>query len=321
MESYKELKERMNRIIEQKDRFGEALGKLLDAIKHGRYNGLFEAGFREMKDNTKVCSQGVKFSEVKWSGCPKVLECPTHACPMTFEMRHLMEAYQKGLDVLDEQDAARIPFKANEIPPYEPSKYDYKVSIKWFAKEVVRIILAMRLGSDNKVVGGNVALSNAFKRLVGFGMESIGMKEAWIEFLKIDETAIKMERSGKAASAVADWFEQKLEEGCFKHFKSSAQAAHKLFEKRDKLEKMIRKAPSRALRYLVLSSLVTMSEFNFVRHYPSADLCVYAEAFAWIGRLCLYAVKIKPEDRLGILELSNSEDRCDDFKMTPIDRV
>ena len=94
-----------------------------------------------------------------------------------------------------------------------------------------------------------------------------------------------------------------------------------MFEKRDKLEKMIRKAPSRALRYLVLISLVTMSEFNFVRHYPSADLCVYAEYFAWIGRLCLYAVKIKPRDRLGILELSNSEDRCDDFKMTPIDRV
>jgi hypothetical protein len=317
METMEELKARLNRVIAQKDRYGEALGSILDAIRHGRYNGLFESGYRyEEKDKTE-CPQGMKYKDIRWRGCRKVLSCPTCRCPMTFEMRHLTEAYQKGMNVCEEQDAAKIPFNADEIPPYEPKKYYYKVSKRWFAKEMVRIIQAMRLGTDNKDVGGSVALGKAFKRLVGFGMESIGMRKAWLAFLAIEHEAIDKEKKGQTSIEIEEWFEKKCKEQ--KHFMAAAYAAHKLFEKRDKVSTMIRKSPSRALRYLVLFALITMTEFDFSHEYPGADLGVYSDAFNFMGRLCLIAVKVKPGDRLAILEFGNSDDDVDDFKMMPIE--
>lgn len=317
METMEELKARLNRVIAQKDRYGEALGSILDAIRHGRYNGLFESGYYyEEKDKTE-CPLGMKYKDIRWSGCSKVLSCPTHRCPMTFWMRNLTEVYQKGMNVCEEQDAAKIPFNADEIPPYEPKKYYYKVSKRWFAKEMVRIIQAMRLGTDNKDVGGNVALGKAYKRLVGFGMESIGMRKAWLAFLAIEHEAIDKEKKGQTSIEIEEWFEKKCEEQ--KHFMAAAYAAHKLFEKRDKVSTMIRKSPSRALRYLVLFALITMTEFDFSHEYPGADLGVYSDAFNFMGRLCLIAVKVKPGDRLAILEFGNSDDDIDDFKMMPIE--
>ena len=317
METMEELKARLNRVIAQKDRYGEALGSILDAIRHGRYNGLFESGYRDEEKDKTECPQGMKYKDIRWSGCRKVLSCPTCRCPMTFEMRHLTEAYQKGMNVCEEQDAAKIPFNADEIPPYEPKKYYYKVSKRWFAKEMVRIIQAMRLGTGNKDVGGNVALGKAYKRLVGFGMESIGMRKAWLAFLAIEHEAIDKEKKGQTSIEIEEWFEKKCEEQ--KHFMAAAYATHKLFEKRDKVSTMIRKSPSRALRYLVLFALLTMTEFDFSHEYSSADLGVYSDAFNFMGRLCLIAVKVKPGDRLAILEFGNSDDDIDDFKMMPIE--
>lgn len=317
METMEELKKRLNRVIAQKDRYGEALGRLLDAIRHGRYNGLFDAGYRDEEKDKVECPQGMKYKDVRWSGCHKVLTCPTCKCPMTFEMRHLTEAYQKGMEVSQEQDAAKIPFSAKEIPPYEPRKYSYKVSKRWFAKEMVRLILAMRLGTDNKDVGGSAALGKAYKRLVSFGMESIGMRKAWLEFLEIEHKAISMEKKGMPSGEIADWFENKVDE--FKNFKAAAYATHKLFEKRDKVERMIRKSPSRALRYIVLFALLNLTEFNFSHEYSGADLGVYSDAFGFVGRLCCIAVKVKHDDRFAILEFGNSDDDVNDFRMFPIE--
>lgn len=317
METMEELKKRLNRVIAQKDRYGEALGRLLDAIRHGRYNGLFDAGYRDEEKDKVECPQGMKYKDVRWSGCHKVLTCHTCRCPMTFEMRHLTEAYQKGMEVSQEQDAAKIPFLAKEIPPYEPRKYSYKVSKRWFAKEMVRLILAMRLGTDNKDVGGSAALGKAYKRLVSFGMESIGMRKAWLEFLEIEHKAISMEKKGIPGGEIADWFESKVDE--FKNFKAAAYATHKLFEKRDKVERMIRKSPSRALRYIVLFALLNLTEFNFSHEYSGADLGVYSEAFGFVGRLCCIAVKVKNDDRFAILEFGNSDDDVNDFRMFPIE--
>jgi hypothetical protein len=65
METMEELKARLNRVIAQKDRYGEALGSILDAIRHGRYNGLFESGYRyEEKDKTE-CPQGMKYKDIR----------------------------------------------------------------------------------------------------------------------------------------------------------------------------------------------------------------------------------------------------------------
>ena len=317
METMEELKKRLNRVIAQKDRYGEALGRLLDAIRHGRYNGLFDAGYRDEEKDKVECPQGMKYKEIRWSGCHKVLTCPTCRCPMTFEMRHLTEAYQKGMEVSQEQDAAKIPFSAKEIPPYEPRKYSYKVSKRWFAKKLVRLILAMRLGTDNKDVGGSAALGKAYKRLVAFGMESIGMRRAWLESLEIEHKAISMEKKGIPNGEIEDWFESKVDE--FKNFKAAAYAMNKLFEKRDKVERMIRKSPSRALRYIVLFALLNLTEFNFSHEYPGADLGVYSEAFDFVGRLCCAAVKVKHDDRFAILEFGNSDDDVNDFRMFPVE--
>ena len=317
METMEELKERLNRVIAQKDRYGEVLGEILDAIRHGRYNGLFESGYRDEEKDKVECPQGVKYKDVRWSGCSKVLTCPTCRCPMTFQMRRLTEAYQRGLNVCEEQDAAKIPFNTSEIPPYEPKKYCYKVSKRWFAKEMVRLILSMRLGTANKDVGGSAELGKAYKRLVSFGMESIGMRKAWEEFLALEHKAISMEKKGIPGREIADWFEKKVDE--YRNFKAAAYATHKLFEKRDKVAMMIRKSPSRALRYLVLIALLTLTEFNFSHEYSGADLGVYSDAFGFIGRLCLISVKIKPGDRLAILEFGNSDDEVDDFRMMPVE--
>lgn len=317
METMEELKARLNRVIAQKDRYGEALADILDRIRSGRYNGLFESGYRDLEDGKTECPQGLTYRDLKWGGCPKVLSCPTCRCPMTFEMRYLTEAYQKGMEVCNEQDAAKIPFNVNEIPPYEPSKYSYKVSRRWFAKEMVRLIQAMRLGTDNKDVGGNAALGRAYKRLVAFGMESIGKKQAWLEFASIEEQAKKMVKQGKSAIDIAKWYEEHVEAS--RHLKMVAKATHRLFEKRGDIQKMIRKAPSRAMRYLVLFSLLTMTEFDFTHDYPGADLGIYGDAFAFMGRCCLYSEKIDTDDRIAILEFGNSDDMIDDFKMMPID--
>ena len=317
METMEELKERLNRVIAQKDRYGEVLGEILDAIRHGRYNGLFESGYRDEEKDKVECPQGVKYKDVRWSGCSKVLTCPTCRCPMTFQMRRLTEAYQRGLNVCEEQDAAKIPFNTSEIPPYEPKKYCYKVSKRWFAKEMVRLILSMRLGTANKDVGGSAELGKAYKRLVSFGMESIGMRKAWEEFLALEHKAISMEKKGIPGREIADWFEKKVDE--YRNFKAAACATHKLFEKRDKVAMMIRKSPSRALWYRVLIALLTLTEFNFSHEYSGADLGVYSDAFGFIGRLCLISVKIKPGDRLAILEFGNSDDEVDDFRMMPVE--
>ena len=317
METMEELKARLNRVIAQKDRYGEVLSSILDAIRHGRHNGLFESGYCDEEKDKNECPQGMKYKDIRWRGCRKVLSCPSCRCPMTFAMRHLTEAYQKGIEVCEEQDAAKIPFNADEIPPYEPKKYYYKVSKRWFAKEMVRIIQAMRLGTDNKDVGGSVELGKAYKRLVGFGMESIGMRKAWLAFLAIEHEAIDKEKKGQTSREIEEWLEKKCEEQ--KHFMAAVYASHKLFEKRDKVSTMIRKSPSRALRYLVLLALLTMIEFDFSHEYPGADLGVYSDVFNFMGRLCLIAVKVKPEDRLAILEFGNSDDDVDDFKMMPIE--
>ena len=317
METMEELKARLKRVIEQKDRYGTALALVLDAIRSGRYNGLFKAGYRYKEEDKAECSQGVSYGALEWSGCPKALECPTAVCPMTFHMRKLAKAYLKGMKVCEEQDAARIPFSPKEIPPYEPKKYCYKVSKRWFAKEMVRLIQAMRLGTENKDVGGNAALGEAYKRLVAFGMESIGMKQAWMEFCAIEEKARELDKQGQANREIGKWFEDNVAK--FRHFKAVAKSTSRLFEKRANIQKMIRKAPSRAMRYLVLYSLLTMTEFRFTHDYPGADLGVYGDVFAFIGRCCLYSAKIDIDDRLAILEFVNSDDEVDDFRMMPIE--
>lgn len=317
METMEELKARLNRVIAQKDRYGEALCGVLDAIRNGRYNGLFESGYRYKEKGKTECPQGLSYRDLQWGGCRNVLSCPTCRCPMTFEMRHLTEAYQKGMDLCNEQDAAKIPFNVNEIPPYEPNKYCYKVSKKWFAKEMVRLIQAMRIGTDNKDVGGNAALGEAYKRLVAFGMESIGMRKAWLELVEIEEYARKLEKQGKSAREVSEWFEKNIDN--FKHFQASVKAMHRLFEKRDRIKKMIQKSPSRALRYIVLFALLTTTEFDFTHEYPGADNGIYSDAFAFLGRICLYSARIDTDNRIAILEFGNSDDDVNDFIMAPID--
>ena len=73
------------------------------------------------------------------------------------------------------------------------------------------------------------------------------------------------------------------------------------------------------MRYLVLYSLLTMTEFRFTHDYLGADLGVYGDVFAFIGRCCLYSAKIDIDDRLAILEFVNSDDEVDDFRMMPIE--
>lgn len=316
METMEELKARLNRVIEQKYRYGDALAHILDAIRDGRYNGLFKAGYRDKKDGAVECSQGLSYRELEWSGCPKALECPTANCPMTFQMRKLTKAYLKGMKLCEEQDAAKIPFSPKEIPLYEPNKYCYKVSKRWFAKEMVRLILAMRLGTDNKSVGGNAALGKVYKRLVAFGMESIGKRKAWLEFVDLEERAKVLAKQGKSNREIEKWVEDDVDN--FRHFKAVAKSTSRLFEKRANIQKMMRKAPSRAMRYLVLYSLLTMTEFSFTHDYPGADLGVYDEFFAFLGRCCLYSQKIDIDDSLAILEFGNSDDEADDFSMLPL---
>lgn len=316
METIKELKARLNRVIEQKDRYVDALARVLDAIRGGRYNGLFKAGYSDKEDGSTECSQGVSYRELEWSGCPKALECKTAICPMTFHMRKLTKAYLNGMNLCDEQDAAMIPFSSKEIPLYEPNKYCYKVSKRWFAKEMVRLIQAMRLGTDNKSVGGNAALGKAYKRLVAFGMESIGKRDAWLEFVEVEERVKELQKQGKSNREIGKWVKDNVDN--FRHFEAALEATRRLFEKRMNIKKMIRKSPSRSMRYLVLYSLLAMTEFSFSHDYSGADLGVYDEWFAFMGRCCLYSQKIDIDDRLAILEFGNSGDEPNDFRMFPL---
>ena len=303
MESYSELKERLNRVIAQKDRYGKAICELQDAIRHGLYNGLFESGFRDREKDKSECPEGKKYSDVSWGGCRDVLVCQRARCPMTFEMRKLWEAYEKSMELGEEQDAARIPFSLDEIPNYEPNIWDYCVSKEWFAKRMVRFILSYRMGTGDKDFG------EAFSRLIGFGMESIGMKVAWRQLLDMGEMGVELKNRGKSSTEIMAEIRDRT--SGWKELKKLINRVYRVGGRRGKLATDIKKSPARALSMLVLYAVLFWMEYDFKKTYPGADNGIYRDVLNFLGRCCLIACKVNPDDRFEILEFINSDDKMD----------
>ena len=313
MESKSELYARLNRVIAQKDRLANALCNVLNVIRDGKHNGLFEAGFRPKKGKTK-CKRGIEFGHVKYGYCPHIGEDCCIDCPFTFSMYCLLEEEKNSQEVLRECDAAMIPFSPFvEIPIYMPEKYRYTVTTEWFVRRMIRFLLSSNVVYE-KDISKRKAIGETYKRLVGFGCEAIGFREGWRQLQSLEQ--IRQDRLAKGLSDKEILKEIMKNKARFKEMGRLICAAERTCKRSYDIdmEKAIRKNRSRALRWIVLEAVMLIMEYDFGHDYPGADNGIYSDVFRFIGRLCLAAVGLKDDDRFGILEFVNAKDTKDSFK-------
>ena len=313
METYKELRERLARVIEQKDRYRKALCGIMEAVQDGMYNGLFDSGYR-VKDFNGKCSKGMSYRQVRWSGCPHVHESCLQGCPLDFQMRKLLKRRNEAFNVEDEDDAAMIPFSIDEIPTYNHKANTYHVSDAWFARRMMRFLMVYRCGGDNKSLGGNESAGDAFIRLVGFGCDTVGYGKAWREFLELKEIYDTYKKQGIEDGEIRKLFKQEEMQKRVSLFPKMLEHAARVYSRGLEVEKAIGKNPKRGLKWIVLLSALLVSEFDFHREYPGADTGVYGDAFSVLCILCKKMVGLGGKGRLDILEFLNGEDVNGSFK-------
>ena len=312
METKSELQIRLNRVIAQKDRLVKALNNLLYVISDGKTNGLFKAGFRPPNGKTK-CKKGIDYSTTRYGYCSHLDEDCCIACPFTFEMFRLLEEEKKAGEVLEEADAAMIPFSPDrEIPLYVPERFTYKVSMEWFARRMIRFLLSNSAVYE-KDIRKRRAIGETYERLVGFGCEAIGFREGWRQLQSLKQTRKAGLEKGLDDKQILDGMIK--EKSKYREMTRLICAAEKTCRRSNDIdmEKAIRKNRRRAFRWIVLEAVMLMIEYDFDHVYPGADNGIYRDAFTHIGRLCLAAVGIKADNRFGVLEFANADDKKGSF--------
>ena len=294
----------LRKVIEQKDRLANALSDIVHAISNGCHNGLFESAISDMK-----CPMGKSKTELRFGLCKKAGNCKDSLhCPMSFNLYRLIQAKNKCDDILREHDSALIPFSIDEIPEYDSVRFKYQVSTEWFARRMVRFISWNGIGNEGDDKHRR-ELSDAFLRLVGFGCDTIGFGAEWRQFMEVYEIRKKGIANGKSEEQIIDELEKvKSKYKCVERLLIASADVHLRIYKHA-IIKAIRKNPKRALRWIVLESVLLACEYDFTYDYPGADNGVYGDVFSCLGRMCLASVGLDSDDRFGILEFVNGKDK------------
>ena len=285
---------RLEEVILQNAKYRKAMSYLIDSIYGALHNGAFHGrSFTHEK-----CVKGYTSDSFKHGLCPHIQECDECRCPFSFDSRRMFKQLMNLVDVSNEPMAALIPFEHEEIPQVDPTR-EYVVTDEWFARRMMRLLIACRNEDYNPKATTQTksALGESYYRLLMFGLSTIGYRNEADELNKMWHTPPPKPNEANLNNCVSKETIKVIRE------------AYRLMERADTLNKAIKKAPSRAMRYMVLFAITCSLEYSWSHEYPSADKAVYSDYFGALYRLCSAAMKIKEDDLIGRVEFLNASEK------------